>query len=208
MGYRAEWITHQGNVSVHSEVMLHAVDRFLQRKPLRVLILGVGNGGSMQVWEKVLPEGSTLHGVDMNPACIDLGLNVVVGDAKDRTWVSQTFKGKWFDLIIDSTGEMVNHLWPYLTVNGLMVYENYIFKDMIELAHAIENESKSWLPVEEIMQIMWFPKIAAIEKRNPRVVPYLDIIVGAHDPIVPVSNYIARGAKRIAPIKPEAVTPE
>ena len=208
MGFRTEWIAHQGNISVHSEVMIHAIDRFHQRKPLRVLLVGVGNGGSMQVWEKVLPEGSTLHGVDMNPQCAELSMNVFIGDVTDRAWVCETFKGKWFDLVIDSTGDMSPHLWPYLTVNGLMVYENYDFEEMIDLARSIEYESKSWLPVEEIMQIMWFQKVAAIEKRNPRVVPYLNIIVGEHDPVIPLSTYLVRGAKRVAPILPEAVTPK
>jgi hypothetical protein len=52
------------------------------------------------------------------------------------------------------------------------------------------------------MTIHYQPEVVMIEKRNPRVVPYLDIIVGQSDPVVPESVYTDRGGKRVK-IAPE-----
>ena len=41
-------------------------------QPIRLLEIGVQNGGSLQVWSKYLPEGSTIVGIDIDPACVRL----------------------------------------------------------------------------------------------------------------------------------------
>ena len=41
---------HAGSVSRHSEVVLHAYDREIPIRPMRMLLIGVENGGSLEVW--------------------------------------------------------------------------------------------------------------------------------------------------------------
>lgn len=198
MGYRDTWLNHEGNLTCHSEVVLHALDRALPDNPLRVLVIGVENGGSMQVWEKCLPQGSIVVGIDIDTRCADLGLNVITVDVTDRAAVKQALRGHRYDLIVDDIGAMAGYLWPYLTPAGVLIVNRYDIDKMLPLVAAVSTDAESWLPVEEIMCVTWFPQIAVIEKRDPRVVPYLNIMVGTHSPVVPEETYAhRRSAKRI-----------
>lgn len=197
MGYRSAWLNHAGLGSRHFEVVIHALDRNLPVADVRFLVVGVENGGTVEVLQSVLPEGSEVVGVDINPACADLGIPMVVGDVRDEGWFRGEFRGQWFDLILDSTGTMCHHLWPFLTPGGRLMFEGYEPERMVSLARDLANDRDSWLPTEEIMRVEMFPHIAVVEKRNPRVVPYLEIMVGNFFDAVPESDLVARGMKRV-----------
>lgn len=197
MGYRAEWLKHEGLLSVHSEVMLHAIDRAVREGPHQLLLIGVGNGGSVEVWRKVLPEGSKIVAVDINPRVEELDLDIRVCDVTDAEVIRETLKGEWFDIIIDSTGEHSPHVWPFLKAGGILLYEGYEHDTMLTLVRDVTRDVDSVLPYEEIMSMVVFPEVLAIEKRNPRVVPYLDVIVGTKDPIISEDMYQRKGAKRV-----------
>src|SRR5690349_15612882 len=55
--------------------------------PLRLLEIGVQNGGSLQIWHQYLPAGSAVTGIDIDPNCAKLtfpeGVRVFTGDAGD-----------------------------------------------------------------------------------------------------------------------------
>jgi len=178
MGYRDTWIAHAYNVSRHSEVVLHAFDRDIPSKPIRLLDVGVENGGSLEVWQECLPEGSEIVGIDIEPRCAELGLPVLTGDVMDATWLREALRGQRFDVVVDSTGTMSPWTWPFLNTGGVMIYEGYDTKAMLELVYAVAEDKHSWLPVEEVMRVNVYPGVAVIEKRNPRVIPYIDIMVG------------------------------
>lgn len=198
MGYRDSWLRHEGNLTCHSEVVLHALDRAIPDKPVRLLVAGVQNGGTMQVWRSCLPEGSIVVGVDPDPRSAELGLDILVADPGDKPGIRSALRGCWFDIVIDTTSQMHSTLWPFIAPNGLMIYEGYDLPLMMDLLKAIGEDGESWLPVEEIMCVTWFPHIVVIEKRNPRVIPYLNIMVGSEAPIVAEETWARqRGAKRI-----------
>lgn len=197
MGYRDAWLTHAGLGSRHYEVVVHAFDRSLPKEPVRLLIAGVENGGAMEVWKSVLPEGSEIVGVDVNPACATLGLDVRIGDVTDDGWVRGEFRHEWFDLIVDSTGTMTPHLWPFLTLGGRMFFEGYDVEQVVTLVRDVAEDRDSWLPGEEIMHVTVFPHIAVVEKRNPRVMPYLEILVGNFCDVIPDEELIAAGVRRV-----------
>src|SRR6516165_2890021 len=47
-----------------------AFSKFIARgQPIRLLEIGVQNGGSLQIWSKYFPAGSTIVGIDIDPAC-------------------------------------------------------------------------------------------------------------------------------------------
>jgi hypothetical protein len=197
MGYRTEWLNHEELLSVHSEVLLHAFDRVIADRKYRLLLIGVGNGGVVQVWNKFLPEGSVVMAVDSDPRVSELGLDVLVGDVNDRIWLNSVLTGQWFDLIIDSSEEHSPHLWPFLSATGVLIYDGFLTEKVMRLVNDVAFDADSWLPTEEIMAVTVFPTVAVIEKRNPRVVPYLEIIVGKDSPIIDEDFYKANGAKRI-----------
>jgi hypothetical protein len=73
--------------------------------PIRLLEIGVQNGGSLQIWSKVLPVGSQVVGIDTNPRCAELpfggDVRIIVGDATDRDSVNKHLTGELFELVID-----------------------------------------------------------------------------------------------------------
>jgi hypothetical protein len=178
-------------------MFLFVANRFDLSHPMNILLIGVKNGGSVQVWRSIVAEGSRVIAVDADLACSDLDIDVHVGDVHDRAWLETVLENTVFDLIIDSTGNASGVTWPWLKVGGFLLIENYVDERVRELMTAITTDTYTWLPYEEILGVTYHPHIALVEKRNPRVVPYLDIIVGSEDPIVPEAVFTAAGGKRV-----------
>lgn len=197
MGYRDTWLTHAGAVSRHSEVVLHAFDRESPTEPVRMLDVGVENGGSLEVWKACLPEGSTVLGMDSDARCADLGLDVVICDVTDGEAVKGALRGRWFDLIVDSTGAMSPWTWAFLRPGGRLILEDYERLDLMRLVDAVAADGESWLPVEEIMRVTVFPRVAVVEKRYPRVIPYVDVMVGNFADVVPEGDLTGSGVRRV-----------
>jgi len=197
MGFRAAFLKHEGNLACHNEMVLFVLDRIVADAPTRLLIVGVDNGGSLQVWRDLLPDGSQIVAVDERIECATIDHSVHVGRTSDRSWLEKTLGGHKFDLIIDSMGHANGSTWPWLKVGGVMAIENYDDERIKELMHAIVHDEYTWLPYEEVMGVQYYPHIVLIEKRNPRAVPYIDILIGHEDPVVPEEDYLQRGAKRV-----------
>src|SRR6516165_7692830 len=92
-----------------------AFSKFTARgQPIRLLEIGVQNGGSLQVWSKYLPEGSTIVGVDIDPACLRLPLeaniSIRIGDATDPVALDQMLGNAAFDVIIDDGSHYSHHI--------------------------------------------------------------------------------------------------
>jgi len=196
VGYRDTWLRHAGAVTRHSEVILHALDPETPREPARLLDVGVENGGSLEVWQQCLPEGSDVLGMDIDPRCADLGLPVVTCDVTDRDAVKAALIGRWFDIVIDSTATSSPWTWAFLRPGGRLLLEDYDPQAIRDLVSAVADDGESWLPVEEIMRVTVFPRVAVVEKRYPRVIPYIDIMVGNFADVVPEEDLIAQGIKR------------
>jgi hypothetical protein len=68
---------HTGYVSDKWVQYLFIYDQLFERfqcdgKPITLLEIGVQNGGSLEIWEKYLPENSKIYGVDINKKCAEL----------------------------------------------------------------------------------------------------------------------------------------
>lgn len=197
MAFRSAWLNNAGAISRHSEVTLHAFDREIPLRPMDLLDVGVENGGSLEVWTKVLPEGSTVLGLDIDEKCLDLPLPVMLCDVTNHNDVSNLLRGEMFDVIIDSTGTMTSLLWPYLRVNGVMIYEGYDHAMITDIILALQDDLESWLPVEEVMRVNVYSEIVVIEKRNPKVIPYMQVMTGNFADVTGEAALIAQGVKRV-----------
>jgi len=107
---RRIFIEHEGYASDKWEHYLPiyeaAFSKFTARgQPIRLLEIGVQNGGSLQVWSKYLPEGSTIVGIDIDPACVRLpmeaNISIRIGDATDPVALDHMLRDARFDVIID-----------------------------------------------------------------------------------------------------------
>ena len=197
MGFRASFLKHEGLAACHSEVFLHVMSRLVANDPVRLLMIGVDNGGSVEIWRDSLPDGSLVVALDERSECADLGLGVHVGRTGDRQWLESVLGDTMFDLIIDSMGHANGNVWPWLRVGGFFAVEHYDDQRVRELMTAIVEDKPTWLPYEEVLGVQYYPHVVLIEKRNPRVVPYLDILIGDQAPVVDLDVYTQRGAKRV-----------
>lgn len=200
MGYRDRWLNHAGAVSVHNEATLHAFDRTIPVRPMTMLLVGIGNGGAVEVWRDVLPEGSTVIAMDCDPRCADVpGIHPLICDVTQRDDVRNVLKGRWVDVVIDSTRTMQPYVWPFLRAGGVYIYEGYNPEMVMMLVRDLSTGDESWLPIEEVMRIDTYHSCVVIEKRNPMVVPYLEVVTGNFCDVTPEEVYRERGAKRVIP---------
>jgi hypothetical protein len=109
----------------------------LRDKPVRLLEIGIQNGGSLELWRKYFPNAIVLVGCDIDPGCGDLvyddpRIQVVVGDATDSEIQLQVQRhAESFDIIIDDgshrSGDIVRAFcgyFPLLSDEGLYIMED------------------------------------------------------------------------------------
>lgn len=198
MGFRDNWMNHIGAISVHNEATLHAYDREIPPRPLAMLLVGIGNGGDVEVWQASLPQGSSVTAMDSDPACQQIPDVVVEAcDVTQPDQVRSCLRGRWFDVVIDRTGTMQPYVWPFLRAGGVYIYEGYNVDMVMMLVRDVATDNASWLPIEEIMRVDVYESCVVLEKRNPKVVPYLEVVTGNFAEVTPESMYYGRGAKRV-----------
>jgi SAM-dependent methyltransferase len=107
-------------------------------RKLRLLEIGVQNGGSLELWEKYLPAGSEITGIDIDPKVGELAFagNVTahVVDAADPDALLEILGGKTFDIIIDDG----SHRSPDVIVAFKALYDRLVYggKYIVEDMHA------------------------------------------------------------------------
>lgn len=134
------FLAHDGRVSDKWEQYLAIYDRELARfrdaaGPVRLLEIGVQNGGSLELWSKYLPPGSSVVGMDIDPRCGALtftgDITVLVGDAADPAALDRLLGDRSFDIIIDDGSHVSRDIiatfqacFPRLAAGGLFLVED------------------------------------------------------------------------------------
>ncbi len=128
---------HRGKVSDKWDHYLNMYERLfepLRHKPLRLLEIGVQNGGSLEIWAKYFEHAREITGVDIDQAVgrltfDDERIGVIVADATNPEW-SATLKAT-LDIVIDDgshrSGDMIKSfllLFPKLARDGIYVVED------------------------------------------------------------------------------------
>ena len=108
---RQLFAAHSGKVSDKWDIYISEYDRLFQPyrdKPVRLLEIGIQNGGSLEVWSKYFAKAKKIVGSDIDPACVQLTFDdpriaVVVADANtDNAEQHILAESTGFDLIIDN----------------------------------------------------------------------------------------------------------
>ena len=131
---------HKGKVSDKWSIYLSEYGRLFQQfrhAPVRLLEIGIQNGGSLDIWSKFFPGALQIVGCDINPDCAHLTyknprINVVVGDANsDAAQTAVLSHSADFDLIIDDGSHLSSDIvksfaryFPYLVDGGIFVVED------------------------------------------------------------------------------------
>ncbi|WP_022722446.1 class I SAM-dependent methyltransferase [Rhodopseudomonas sp. B29] len=103
--------------------------------PVRLLEVGVQNGGSLEVWSKYLPAGSHIVGVDIDPLVGNLtfegNVRAHVADINDTDRVDSLIGGEPFDVIVDdgshTSSDIIatfRRLFPRLAPGGKFIIED------------------------------------------------------------------------------------
>lgn len=131
---------HQGKVSDKWSIYLAEYDRVFseyRNKPVRMLEIGIQNGGSLEIWGKYFEAAELFVGCDINPDCAQLSyedprVQVVVGDANAvNTKIEILSHSAQYDLIIDDgshySSDIVksfSHYFRHLKQGGIFVAED------------------------------------------------------------------------------------
>lgn len=131
---------HKGYVSDKWDIYLREYDRLFQtyrEKPVRLLEIGVQNGGSLEVLGKYFPKAERLLGCDIDPDCgnlrySDARIALVIGDATEKA-TRQRISGyvQALDIVIDDGSHRPIDIiraftlyFPMLENGGLYVVED------------------------------------------------------------------------------------
>ena len=132
--------THSGKVSDKWSSYLAEYDRILaeyRHKPVRLLEIGVQNGGSLEIWSEFFLNARKIVGSDIDPKCADLAFEdhriaVVIGDANsDSTQEAILGHATTFDIIIDDGSHVSSDIvksfaryFPHLAYGGVFIVED------------------------------------------------------------------------------------
>lgn len=134
--YRA----HTGKVSDRWLAYLKQYDELFapwRDRPLRLLEIGIQNGGSLEIWGLYFPKASVLVGCDIDPLCAGLTyddprIRVVVGDASidDTEFRITEYSPEW-DIVIEDGSHHSRHIvdafarfFPRVAVGGMFIAED------------------------------------------------------------------------------------
>jgi len=131
---------HLGYVSDKWASFLPVYDRWFaryQNAPIRMLEVGVQNGGSLQVWAKYFANATKIVGCDINPMCAQLEfddprVSLVLGDIKVASVRERILAhSEAFDIIIDDGSHMnadiiktFKNFYARLAPGGIYVIED------------------------------------------------------------------------------------
>lgn len=131
---------HTGKVSDKLSLYLSEYDRLFlpyRNRPVRILEIGIQNGGSLEIWSKFFPQATRIIGCDIDPACAKLRyddpkISVVVGNATSEETARQVLAlSSGFDIIIDDGSHVSEEIvkafaryFPHLADDGLFVAED------------------------------------------------------------------------------------
>lgn len=140
MRFSDVFFAHKGHFSTKWEQYLAVYDRMLaakvaQGQPITLLEIGVFRGGSLEIWQRYLPEGSRVIGVDIDPQCKHIefkeNIEVIIGNAADPTFVKQYLVDLRPDVVIDDGSHICrdviasfNLLFDALRDDGIYIIED------------------------------------------------------------------------------------
>lgn len=122
-----------------------------EARPVRLLEIGVGGGGSLQMWRKYFGPEAVVFGIDFNPLCADVAdpdVQVRIGSQTDAAFLSSVVDEMGgVDIVIDDGSHRASHqvasfdiLFPRLSESGLYLCEDLQSSYMPRLEGGLRRE--------------------------------------------------------------------
>lgn len=133
-----KWLATDRHPSMKWSTYLPVYEQFFARyrnRPVRLLEIGVKDGGSLQLWKRYLGPYAVIVGIDIDPECAKLEedqVHVRIGSQIDFEFLHMvnTEFGP-FDVVIDDGSHLqsdmrstFNHFYPLIDRNGVYVVED------------------------------------------------------------------------------------
>lgn len=132
------FFSHRGKAMQKWTQYLDAYNTHLEpykNHPVRLLEIGVNQGGSLQMWRSYFGDAATLFGVDLNPDCAKLAeapTQIRIGSQADPEFLHSVIAEMGRpDIVIDDGSHVAAHqhvsfkvLFPSLNPGGLYVIED------------------------------------------------------------------------------------
>jgi hypothetical protein len=131
---------HKGKVSDQWSLYLDEWDRLFdpyRDKQIRLLEIGIQNGGSLEIWGKYLAKAEKIVGCDLDKKCEQLRyddprISVVVGDANSDDCQARVLQqSAAFDIVVDDGSHQSSDIvrsfaryFPHLNDGGIYVAED------------------------------------------------------------------------------------
>lgn len=131
---------HQGKLTDKWEIYLRKYDELFapfRGKAIRMLEIGIQNGGSLEVWSEYFPEAQLFVGCDINPNCVELSyddsrIRVVIGDAGSAQVHENIIEfSEQFDIVIDDGSHKSSDIvrafalyFPHVVNGGIFLAED------------------------------------------------------------------------------------
>lgn len=110
--------------------------RFILRKNVHLVEVGVQSGGSLEMWSQYLPKDFLITGIDIDPNCADLKYNnrtdIIIGDQGSESFWDEKlpFLGM-IDIFIDDGGHFMDQqittfekVFPIMPINSVYICED------------------------------------------------------------------------------------
>ncbi|MCM3541135.1 class I SAM-dependent methyltransferase [Priestia endophytica] len=139
MGKLRDYFESNNGRSIHKwihyfDIYERHFERFVGRD-VNILEIGVGHGGSLQMWKHYFGDKATIFGLDIDPLCKSLEeeqVNIIIGDQGDRSFWNITKNSlPKFDIIIDDGGHHMDQqkitfeeMFPVLSSHGVYLIED------------------------------------------------------------------------------------
>lgn len=141
----------------------------LRELPIKLLEIGVQNGGSLETWSHYFHNATLLTGCDIDPKCAalsysDARINIVVGDANSAiTYQKITELSSHFDVVIDDgshkSTDIINsfiNYFPLLSPGGVFVVEDTCCLFMDEFGGGVLSEFSAYAFFKRLTDIVNF----------------------------------------------------
>jgi hypothetical protein len=132
--------SHQGKVTDRWLAYLNEYEHLFaawRERPVRLLEIGIQNGGSLEIWSRYFPQAKVLVGCDIDPLCgrltyDDPRICVVVGDASTDETAGRinAISAQW-DIVIEDGSHQSRHIvdafarfFPHVVEGGVFVAED------------------------------------------------------------------------------------
>jgi 23S rRNA U2552 (ribose-2'-O)-methylase RlmE/FtsJ len=138
-GHLHRWFLNNGDKIAHKwlhyfEIYERHFQRFRGQNAV-VLEIGVGSGGSLQMWKDYFGPRTTIIGLDIDPQCKQHeaeGIEIIIGSQADTAILDEIMRRHpKIDIALDDGSHVMSdmiatfeHLYPRIDVNGLYLVED------------------------------------------------------------------------------------